>query len=333
MKLGTFVFQNLEHVGLLVEKETVADVTAGYAAYLHDSGSGNAYELAKVLAPRSMLKLIEGGRTSLAAIKETGLFLKGKPDLKGIRGEKIFYSLDEVNLRAPIPRPPKILAPALNHKQVWERIIGPTKTNPHPVYFIKLSTCVTGPYDPIEIPDIGVVGSEVEIGLVVGRRGKNIPIENAEEYIFGYTIHNDITAHELRDKEEWVSIKSAANDGKEMRITYAGRYKCFDTFAPMGPWLVTKDEMPSIQNCPMEARLNGKPIQKGTTADMVFNFSEILSYFSKAHTLEPGDILSSGTCTFAPGWNLKNVDLRKIGGVLESEVDGIGTLRNPIKPI
>jgi 2-keto-4-pentenoate hydratase/2-oxohepta-3-ene-1,7-dioic acid hydratase in catechol pathway len=332
MKLCTFTYQHLECVGLLVEEDNVANVTAAYAAYLCDRGEANAYPLANVLTPPSMLRIIEGGASSLKAIQETMEFCRAKPDLKGPREERIFYSLNEIGLRAPIPRPPKILAPALNHKQAWDRVLRPG-TTPHPVYFIKLSTCVTGPYDPIEIPDVGVVGSEVEVGAVVSRKGKNIPVEKAEEYIFGYTVHNDITAHELRDKEEWITIKSTSLEGKEMKVTYAGRYKCFDTFAPMGPWLVTRDEIPDIHNCAMEARLKGEPVQKGSTADMVFTFPELLSYFSGAHTLEPGDILSSGTCAFAPGWNLSNVDLRKIGGILESEVAGIGTLKNPIKLI
>ena len=122
-------------------------------------------------------------------------------------------------------------------------------------------------------------------------------------------------------------------EGKESKLTYAGRYKCFDTFAPMGPWIVTRDEIADIGNCKMEARLNDQAVQKGTTADMVFKFPYLISYFSGAHTLEPGDIISSGTCTFAPGWNLQNLDLRKIGGVLESEVTEIGTMKNPIKPV
>jgi 2-keto-4-pentenoate hydratase/2-oxohepta-3-ene-1,7-dioic acid hydratase in catechol pathway len=332
MKLCTFVYKNLEYVGLLAGEDIVADITTAYAAYLYDRGEANAYPLANVLAPPSMLRIIEGGQSSLNAMREAASFLTGKPDLTGPRGEKIYYSLNEIKLRAPIPRPPKILAPALNHRQAWDRVLRPG-TTPHPVYFVKLSTCVTGPYDPVEIPDVGVVGSEIEVGAVVSRKGKNIPVEKAEEYIFGYTVHNDITAHELRDKEEWITIKSTALEGKEMKVTYAGRYKCFDTFAPMGPWLVTRDEIPDIHNCAMEARLKGEPVQKGSTADMVFKFPELLSYFSMAHTLEPGDILSSGTCAFAPGWNLSTVDLRKIGGVLESEVAGIGTLKNPIKPI
>jgi 2-keto-4-pentenoate hydratase/2-oxohepta-3-ene-1,7-dioic acid hydratase in catechol pathway len=330
MKVCSFEHKGAERVGILVTENRIADATVAYAGYLDSRGEQKAYELAHVLTPPSMIGIIEGGASSLVALQEALQFATTNPEARGPKGEIVFYSLEEVKLKAPVPRPPKILAPALNHKQVWSRTIRPP-TPPHPVYFIKLSTSVTGPHDPIEIPDIGVVGSEIEIGAVVSRKGKNIPIEKAEEYVFGYTVHNDITGHGLRDKEEWIVMKSA--DGKESKLTYAGRYKCFDTFAPMGPWIVTPDEIGDVHNCAMEARLNKEPVQKGNTADMVFKFPYLISYFSAAHTLEPGDIISSGTCTFAPGWNLQNLDLRKIGGVLESEVAGIGTMRNPIKPI
>jgi 2-keto-4-pentenoate hydratase/2-oxohepta-3-ene-1,7-dioic acid hydratase in catechol pathway len=330
MKICTFQRENENRVGVLVDETTIADINIAYASYLYDRVGTRAYKIADVLTPPNMIGTIEGGIISLNAIKETMETFKSKPDMKGPKGEKIFYSLKEVKLMAPVPHPPKILAPALNHRQGWDNLIRPD-TEPHPVYFIKLPTCVTGPYDSVEIPDVGVVGSEVEIGAIIGKKGKNIPIEKAEEYIFGYTVHNDITAHELRDTEEWIIVPKP--DGGEMRLTYAGRYKCFDTFAPMGPWIVTRDEITDIHNCKMEARVNDQAVQQGTSADMVFKFPQLVSYFSSAHTLEPGDVISSGTCIAAPGWNIISIDLRKLGGVLESEIEGIGIMKNPIQPI
>jgi len=256
--------------------------------------------------------------------------LKAKPDMTGPKGEQIIHSLEKVKLLAPVPDPSKILAPALNHRQGWEKVIRP-EMEPHPVYFIKLPSCVTGAFDPIEIPDIGVVGSEVEIGAIISKKGKNIPLEEAERYVFGYTIHNDITGHEMRQTQEWIIVKG--QDGTEEKLTYAGRYKCFDTFAPMGPWIVTPDEIKDIHNCKMEAKVNEDLVQDGSSADMVFQFPKLISYFSQAHTLEPGDIISSGTVKAAKGWNILRTDLRKLGGVLESRVEGIGVMKNPIKPI
>ncbi len=330
MKLATYEYNGSDRVGIVMNKDQIADVTLAYSACLHGRGETKAYKLANVMVPPSMLELIEGGETSLQAAKETAQALRANPQMKGPRGERVVYGIAEVKLKAPVPRPGKILAIAINNKQGFERAIKPPG-DLHPVYFIKLNTCVTGPYDPLEIPDVGVVGTEIEVGAVIGKKGKNIPVEKADEYIFGYTVHNDLTGHEMRDAKEW--IISVRPNGEQFRLTYAGRYKCYDTFAPMGPWLVTRDEIPNIENRKMEARINGQTCQIGSTSDMVFKFPSLISYLSEAHTLEPGDIVSGGTVVPAPGWVMAKIDLRKLGGVLESEVEGIGTLKNPIKPI
>jgi 2-keto-4-pentenoate hydratase/2-oxohepta-3-ene-1,7-dioic acid hydratase in catechol pathway len=324
MKLSTFEYNGLDRVGIVFDKDRLADATIAYAACLHNRGETKAYKLADVLVPPSMLEIIEGGESSLKALLETEQALKSLPQMKGPRGERIIYSMNEVTLKAPVPRPGKILAIAINNKQGFERAIKPPG-EPHPLYFIKLNTCVTGPYDFIEIPDIGIVGSEIEVAAIIGKKGKNISIEKVDEHIFGYTVHNDITAFEIRQKQEWIIVVRPG--GEQEKLTYPGRYKCYDTFAPMGPWVVTRDEIGNIENRKMEARINGKTCQIGSTSDMVFKFPQLISYLSGAHTLEPGDIISGGTVARDP------IDLRRVGGILESEVEGIGTLKNPIKPI
>jgi 2-keto-4-pentenoate hydratase/2-oxohepta-3-ene-1,7-dioic acid hydratase in catechol pathway len=330
MKLCTFESKGFRRAGLIVDKVHLADITNAYAACLFTRGETKAYKIADVLTPPSLIEIAEGGDSSLKAIREVEEVLKSKPDMKGPKGEQIIYALDEVKLAAPIPKPGKILAPAVNHRQGYDKLVRP-EVEPHPVYFIKVPSCVTGPFDPIEIPDIGVVGPEIEICAVIGKKGKNIPLEDAEKYVFGYSIHNDITGHGLRQKEDWIIYRET--DGTEEKLTYAGRYKCFDTFAPMGPWIVTPDEIQNIHNCKMEAKVNDVLVQEGTSADLVFQFPNLISYFSKVHTLEPGDIISSGTVKAAKGWLISRIDLRKLGGVLESRVEGIGMMRNPIKPI
>ena len=129
---------------------------------------------------------------------------------------------------------------------------------------------------------------------------------------------------------EWII---SASSGEERKLTYAGRYKCHDTFLPMGPFLVTKEEVSDPHNLRMEAELNGKLLQRGTTTDMVFKVPELIAYISGAHTLWPGDVILSGTCTLAPGLKMYQIDLRKTGGILESEVRGLGRIKNPIKPV
>ncbi|MFC2069694.1 fumarylacetoacetate hydrolase family protein [Chloroflexota bacterium] len=330
MRLATFEYNGENRVGIVINEDKVADITLAYASYLHGRGEPKAYKLANILVPPSMLEIIEGGESSLSSAREAAQALKSIPQMKGPKGEQVIFALDEVKLKAPLLRPGKILAIAINNSQGFEKAIKP-EGELHPFYFIKLNTCLTGPYDPVEIPDIGIVGSEVEVAAIISKKGKNIPVEKADEYVFGYTVHNDITAHELRDKKEW--IISVRSETEQVRLTYAGRYKCFDTFAPMGPWLVTKDEIGDIENRKMEASINNEVCQLGSTSDMTFKFPQLISYLSEAHTLEPGDIISGGTVIGAPGWVNSKIDLRKLGGDLVSTVEGIGTLRNPINAI
>ena len=190
---------------------------------------------------------------------------------------------------------------------------------------------MTGPYDPIEIPDIGIVGSEAEVAFIIGKKAKFVDEQDAQSYVYGYTVHNDITAHELRDTKEWIVSKRPEGD---KRLTYAGRYKCFDTFAPMGPWLTTADEVPDINNVDIHAYVNDRLVQTGNTSDMYFKIPHLVSYLSGAHTLLPGDIVSWGTVQRPiEGVNFQKIDLRGWGGVLKTEASGLGTIENPIKPI
>jgi len=328
MKLCTMKRHGENTIGAVVDENIVIDIHEAYTALLRKQGEPKARALARVMIPQSMIEFIAGGESTLDAARDAVSYvIDGKHRVDG-DGRPLALPLDDIALQAPIPRPPKFFCATVSRKDTWERAIKPE--NPHPTYFIKLSSCVVGPYDPIEIPDIGVVGPEVEVAAVIGKPGKYIPGDKVNDYIFGYTIHNDITAHELRKKAEWITV--VREDGSQEKLTYQGRYKCFDTFAPMGPWIVTKDEFDDINNqaLSMISRLNGEVVQSGTTADTVFPFPAFIEYLSHAHTLEPGDIVSGGTVLPAPGWTMMSIDLRKIGGLLESEVERIGTIKNPI---
>jgi len=238
-------------------------------------------------------------------------------------------SPDTVHLRAPVTEPPKFFAIAINGKANWERSIKPD--NPHAQYFIKLRTCLTGPFDPVEIPDIGAVGPEVELALVIGLGGKHIKAAQAHRHIFGYTVHNDLTAHDLRSKSEW--IKLCRKDGSEEQLTYPGRWKNFDTFSPMGPYLVTADEVPDPHNLALEAHLNGELVQQGSSSDVVYRIPELIEYLSAAHTLEAGDIISIGTVPAVEPWKMSTIDLRHFGGTIEVSIAGLGRLSNPIHAV
>jgi 2-keto-4-pentenoate hydratase/2-oxohepta-3-ene-1,7-dioic acid hydratase in catechol pathway len=274
--------------------------------------------------PSRMLTLIEDGETGLDAARKAAAFGKS---LK--QNSPMLIPVASVHVREPVTRPPKFFAIAVNQGQGWRRALKPAA--PRPLYFVKVPTAITGPFDPILVPDIGKVGCEVELAIILGKGGKNIPIDKAFDHVFGYTVHNDITAHELRKSGEW--IHSRRLDGSEEHFTYPGRYKNFDTFSPMGPWITTHDEIGNPENLKISARLNKDLIQNGNSGEYIFKFAELISYLSQAHTLEAGDIISSGTCPYVPPWNMGKADLVGIGGVVEAEIEGIGCLKNPIESI
>lgn len=327
MKYCTFKIDRKERVGVSLDDKSLVDVTTAYAGILARQGVDRSDIIAKSVIPENMVDVIKGGSYTKKAIDDA--IAAAKSGEKGPEGEDVILSIDDVVFNAPVTDPSKIFAIAINNKQKFDAADKPD-CELHPLYFIKLPTCITGPADPIEIPDIGIVGSESEVAVIISKEGKNIPESEAEDYIFGYTVHNDITAHELRDSKEWIVSKRPEGD---KRLTYAGRYKCFDTFSPMGPWIVTPDEIPDINNCKIQARLNGKVVQLGSTADMHFKMPFLISYLSEAHTLKPGDIISWGTVISPPDVNFQKIDLRGEGGVLETEVDNIGLIKNPIKAV
>jgi len=329
MKLCSFTEGGRKRIGAAFKADQILDLNIAYTTLLATRGHTRSHQIADVLIPPSMVDFIAGGQQSLEAAREAIDFVQTANQASGPDGESLIFRMGAIHFNAPVSHPPKFIAITINYRENWERAIKPP--DPHPTYFPKLNTCIVGPFDPIEIPDIGVVGPEVEIAAVIGKRGKHISPEQADEYIFGYTIHNDITAHEMRKKSEWITMKRA--DGTEERLTYPGRYKCFDTFAPMGPWLVTRDEIKNVHALKMDCRLNGEAVQTGNSGELVFKFPFLVSYLSEAHTLEPGDHISGGTCPAAPGWTMPKIDLRRIGGTLESEIEGIGIMKNPIKPV
>lgn len=329
MKLCSFEFEARARVGVQFGGDKVLDVNAAYAAKLSADGRAKAQQMADIIVPANMIGLIESGDEGLAAIREAIGFAEANPAATGLNGERLVYSADEIAWKAPVPNPSKIFSIAINNKQKFE--IADKPEEPHPLYFIKVPTCVVGPYDDIEIPDIGVVGSEAEVAFIIGKKAKFVGEDEAQSYVYGYTVHNDITAHELRDTKEWIVSKRPEGD---KRLTYAGRYKCFDTFAPMGPWLLTADEVPNPNNMNINAWVNDKLVQTGNTGDMYFKIPHLVSYLSEAHTLLPGDIVSWGTVQRPiEGVNFQQIDLRGWGGKLITEVDCIGKIENPIKAI
>ncbi len=275
--------------------------------------------------PNDIKSLIEAGSDALSASKEV---IKNISSLEGRRkNEKHIVSFASTHMFAPVHNPQKFFAVAINRHGGWDTAIKPE--HPNTTYFVKLSSCIIGPRDTVEIPDVGQVGPEIELAIIIGKPGKNIPKERALDHVFGYTVHNDITAHQMRKTSEWIRMKRA--DGSEEHLTYPGRYKNFDTFSPMGPWLVTPEEAPDPDNAILDAWLNDDHVQHGTTKEHVFNAAHIISYLSRAHALVPGDIISTGTVGPVEPWTMATIDLGLTGGTIHSAIKGLGHISNPIK--
>lgn len=223
--------------------------------------------------------------------------------LRHANREECTIPRDEVRLRAPLPNPSKIVCMGLNFED-YRQILG-LEYLAVPQLFLKAPSAIIGPEEAIEIPEgYGSVFHEFEIGAVIGRRIRGVSQAAAIEAIFGYTIFNDIVLHDLelltREYQQWA--------------------KNCDTFAPMGPWITTADEVP-IQRARMVRRRNSAVESSSSTAQMRRPFAEMVAFVASFMTLEPGDILTSASPPAGPFVP---------GDVLEVEVEGIGVLRNPV---
>ena len=223
-------------------------------------------------------------------------------DLGSVRGAR---------LRAPV-RPRKVVAIGLNYRDhIEEAGLEEPKA---PLVFAKFPSAIVGPEEPIVIdPDVaGRVDWEVELAVVVGTPMRDVPVERALAHVFGYTVANDVSARDVQFGDgQWV------------------RGKSLDTFCPVGPWVVTADEVPDPQALRLRTRVNGETVQDASTGEMVFGVAEILSYCSRSFTLEPGDLVLTGT-PWGCGEFMTPPRSLADGDEVEVEVEGIGSLRNPV---
>ena len=244
------------------------------------------------------------------AAKETTdtLLRKAKPlDL-----EKSSLSIDDVTLIAPIVHPPKIICLGWNYSDhAAERKI---EIPEEPVVFMKPHTAIIGPNQKIiKRPFVTELDYEGELAIVVGKKAKDIPESEASKYIFGYTILNDVSARDFQFKDkQWT------------------RGKGFDTFAPTGPCIVTSEQLPNTENLSIKTWVNGELRQNGSTRDMIFNVRQIIYHLSRVMTLEPCDIIATGTPS-GVGMAMKPQKWLKSGDVVRIEIEGIGRLENTVE--
>jgi 2-keto-4-pentenoate hydratase/2-oxohepta-3-ene-1,7-dioic acid hydratase in catechol pathway len=242
------------------------------------------------------------------------LIAAGSEVLDGIRrrttGEPRHHRLEDVRLLAPL-RPGKYLAIGMNYaRHVAE--MGHAERPKFQYWFNKQTTCINGPFDAIEPGVSDMLDYEVELGVVIGRAAKGVKASGALDHVFGYVVANDVSAR------DWQRHSPTFTMGKS-----------FDTHGPIGPWIVTADEVPDPQTLALRCLVNGEVRQQSNTADMSFTVAEQIEYLSTAFTLEPGDLLATGTPE-GVGAAMDPPRFLQAGDVVRCEIDGIGAIENRI---
>jgi 2-keto-4-pentenoate hydratase/2-oxohepta-3-ene-1,7-dioic acid hydratase in catechol pathway len=299
MRLYTFESKKRQQmIGAEVAGRLI-DLNAAHAARV---GHGAAVMAA------SMLELIRGGEVALKRVRQALTFAEKNPK----RAKAFSYDLAGVKLLAPIPRPGKIFCSGLNYRSHVEE--NPAATFlADPRFFVKVSSAVIGPGEAIRWPgERFQVDYEVELAAVIGRSARRLTQKNALDHVFGYTIFHDVSSR-------WVQFKDKNEDmGKN-----------FDTFAPMGPCLVTADEIPDPAKFRLSLKLNGQLMQDRTNEDWCFPLPRLLEWLTMGTTLEPGDVVTTGTPA-GIGFFRKPQVFLKPGDICELEISGIGKLVNPV---
>jgi len=214
--------------------------------------------------------------------------------------------LADVRLEAPVPRPSKVLAIGLNYRDHAEETGAPIPEEP--ILFMKSTTSIIGPNDDVVLPRGSLKGDwEVELGVVIGTRASYVDEADALEHVAGYCVFNDVSERhfQLEGTGQWVKGKSA------------------DTFAPFGPYMVTRDEVPDPQDLHLWLEVDGKRYQDGSTRTMIFSVAHLVSYVSRYMTLVPGDIIPTGTPP-GVGLGMKPPVFLKPGNVMRVGIDGLG---------
>ena len=333
VKLVTFSHHDENRLGAVVQGRVIC-LREAYSLYLKEIAKDPLpREMARVRIPSDMVEFIRGGEKSfVAAGRALELMERRGLNTSGIGGRQIIYEMSQVSLKAPI-MPQTIICGGANftdHLEETKRI-----KPGHVEFFLKSPNSVVGPFKPIKYqPRVTQkLDYEVELAIIIGKEGRYIPPEEAHDYIFGYTILNDISARD-RQVIGW--------EGNWFHLRF-GEGKSFDTACPLGPWIVTKDELSDVSNLAMRTWVNQELRQSNNTKNLIWGVPALISYYSTFLTLRPGIVISSGT----PGGPALGADLElggkpylredirrggylKPGDIVRCEIEGIGVLENPV---
>lgn len=252
--------------------------------------------------PADMLSLIQGGAALLDRVRAIKL------------DQSVHLPLADVKLDAPVPSPSKYLAIGMNYKaHVQEALKKNVKVPDTQVWFNKQVSCINGPYDPVHMPRASThLDYEAELAVVIGRPCRHVPAEQARSVIFGYMIANDVS---VRD---W-----------QLRSATFTLGKSFDTHGPIGPWIVTADEIEQPHGLRMRMLINGEVRQEITTDQMIYDIDQQIAHLSTVMTLQPGDVLATGTPS-GVGLAMEPPRFLQVGDVMRVEIDKIGHIENTV---
>ncbi|MBM7714294.1 acylpyruvate hydrolase [Bacillus thermophilus] len=308
MKLVTFTHNGFTRIGA-VEGEQVIDLNAAFQAKLQAEGKIRAEKIAEAYIPTDMEGFLQGGEESLAFAKESVQYA-----LNNESAVPLVFGKGDVKVGAPVTNPGKMICVGHNYR---EHILEMGRELPtHPVVFAKFANTIVGPEDHIPFfPISEQLDYEAEFAFVVGKRAKNVSQEEALEYVAGYTIVNDVTYRDIQRRTiEWLQGKAV------------------DGSAPMGPWLVTSDELADPSGLEISLTVNGEERQRSNTANLVFTVQRLIEFLSELMTLEPGDVILTGT-PGGVGVAREPQAFLKDGDVVRIEVDKVGVLENKVKRV
>jgi 2-keto-4-pentenoate hydratase/2-oxohepta-3-ene-1,7-dioic acid hydratase in catechol pathway len=274
-------------------------------ALVHD---GQLYEPEELARFGTVAAILAEWDAHSAEIRRLGESLPGKRRSAGPAKD---------NVAAPF-RPARIFCAAANYGEHAKEMASAlaAKSQSKPYMFLKLQNCVIGPNDRVmKPPETQKLDWEVELGAVIGRRARRVSAERALDYVAGYTVVNDVSARDLNSRTDY-PFKHDWFQGK-----------CHDTFAPLGPWIVPAWQIPDPQKVNLKLTVNGEVKQRDSSANMIWTVREQIAYLSTIVTLEPGDVIATGT---PAGVGMAKGTFLNDGDVMEASIEEIGTLRNPV---
>jgi acylpyruvate hydrolase len=317
MRLVTFSVAGDARLGALIgdrDGDAVVDLGGVYAAWQRTATPGDAASRAAAqmgIFPFTMMSFLQAGPLAREVATQALDFAAVPENLAALRRLGLAFAAGQVTYLPPILRPGKVICLGQNYRQHVTEMKH--EMPQYPVLFAKFASSLTGHRQPIVLPGVSQrVDYEGELAIVIGRRGKDILPKEAFDHIFGFTCFNDVSVRDFqRRTTQWLQGKT------------------FDTSGPVGPAIVSLDEISNPAALELTTRLNGQVMQQGNTSDFIFDIPTIIAYISQIATLEAGDIISTGTPSGVGDARNPQVYL-KPGDVVRVEIAGVGTLENPV---